>query len=88
MNLMPKFANCLYKGRKIGNNIEDENLNNKITLDNANILKFIFFFIYIKNMFIKINWIIVLMLSYPHDEVGNAFLTYDKLDEKGININQ
>ena len=28
---------------------------------------------------------IVLMLSYPHDEVGNAFLTYDELDEKGIN---
>ena len=25
------------------------------------------------------------MLSYPHDEVGNAFLTYDELDEKGIN---
>ena len=28
---------------------------------------------------------IVLMLSYPHDEVGNSFLTYDELDEKGIN---
>lgn len=28
---------------------------------------------------------IVLMLSYPSDEVGNAFLTYDDLDEKGIN---
>ena len=28
---------------------------------------------------------IVLMLSYPHDEVGNAFLSYDELDEKGIN---
>ena len=28
---------------------------------------------------------IVLMLSYPSDEVGNAFLTYDELDEKGIN---
>lgn len=28
---------------------------------------------------------IILMLSYPSDEVGNAFLTYDELDEKGIN---
>ena len=28
---------------------------------------------------------IVLMLSYPSDEVGNALLTYDDLDEKGIN---
>lgn len=28
---------------------------------------------------------IVLMLSYPSDEVGNALLTYDELDEKGIN---
>ena len=28
---------------------------------------------------------IYLMLSYPSDEVGNAFLTYDELDEKGIN---
>ena len=28
---------------------------------------------------------IVLMLSYPHDEVGNSFLSYDELDEKGIN---
>ena len=28
---------------------------------------------------------IVLMLSYPSDEVGNAFLTYDDLDEKNIN---
>ncbi len=28
---------------------------------------------------------IVLMLSYPSDEVGNALLTYDQLDEKGIN---
>lgn len=28
---------------------------------------------------------ITLMLSYPSDEVGNAFLTYDELDEKGIN---
>ena len=28
---------------------------------------------------------IVLMLSYPSDEVGNAFLTYDELDDKGIN---
>ena len=28
---------------------------------------------------------IILMLSYPHDEVGNSFLTYDELDEKGIN---
>ena len=28
---------------------------------------------------------IVLMLSYPSDEVGNAFLSYDELDEKGIN---
>ncbi len=28
---------------------------------------------------------IYLMLSYPSDEVGNAFLTYDDLDAKGIN---
>ena len=28
---------------------------------------------------------IVLMLSYPSDEVGNALLTYDQLDEQGIN---
>ncbi len=28
---------------------------------------------------------IVLMLSYPSDEVGNALLTYDQLDEAGIN---
>ena len=28
---------------------------------------------------------IVLMLSYPSDEVGNALLTYDQLDEKNIN---
>ena len=28
---------------------------------------------------------IYLMFSYPSDEVGNAFLTYDKLDEKGVN---
>ncbi|MBO7078543.1 MAG: coenzyme F420-0:L-glutamate ligase [Bacilli bacterium] len=28
---------------------------------------------------------IVLMLSYPSDEVGNALLTYDQLDEKGVN---
>lgn len=28
---------------------------------------------------------IVLMLSYPSDEVGNALLTYDQLDEKDIN---
>ena len=28
---------------------------------------------------------IVLMLSYPRDEVGNALLTYDDLDEKGVN---
>ena len=28
---------------------------------------------------------VVLMLSYPSDEVGNALLTYDDLDEKGIN---
>ena len=28
---------------------------------------------------------IVLMLSYPSDEVGNALLTYDELDEKGVN---
>ena len=28
---------------------------------------------------------IILMLSYPSDEVGNALLTYDDLDEKGIN---
>ncbi len=28
---------------------------------------------------------VVLMLSYPSDEVGNAFLTLDQLDEAGIN---
>ncbi len=28
---------------------------------------------------------IVLMLSYPSDEVGNALLSYDELDEKGVN---
>lgn len=28
---------------------------------------------------------IVLMLSYPSDEVGNALLTYDQLDAAGIN---
>ena len=28
---------------------------------------------------------IVLLLSYPSDEVGNAFLTYDELDEKNVN---
>ena len=28
---------------------------------------------------------IYLMLSYPSDEVGNAFLTYDELDMKGVN---
>ena len=28
---------------------------------------------------------IYLMFSYPSDEVGNALLTYDELDEKGIN---
>ena len=28
---------------------------------------------------------IVLMLSYPSDEVGNALLTYDQLDEAGVN---
>lgn len=28
---------------------------------------------------------IVLMLSYPSDEVGNALLNYDQLDEAGIN---
>ncbi len=28
---------------------------------------------------------IVLMFSYPSDEVGNALLTYDQLDEKNIN---
>ena len=28
---------------------------------------------------------ICLMLSYPSDEVGNALLTYDELDEKGVN---
>lgn len=28
---------------------------------------------------------VVLMLSYPGDEVGNALLTYDQLDEAGIN---
>ena len=27
---------------------------------------------------------IILMMSYPSDEVGNALLTYDDLDEKGI----
>lgn len=27
---------------------------------------------------------VVLMLSYPSDEVGNALLTYDQLDEKGV----
>ena len=28
---------------------------------------------------------VVLMLSYPSDEVGNALLTYDQLDDNGIN---
>ncbi len=28
---------------------------------------------------------IVLMLSYPSDEVGNSLLTYDQIDDKGIN---
>ena len=28
---------------------------------------------------------IVLMLSYPSDEVGNALLSFDDLDEKGVN---
>ena len=28
---------------------------------------------------------IVLMLSYPSDEVGNALLTFDQLDEAGVN---
>ena len=28
---------------------------------------------------------IVLMLSYPSDEVGNSFLTYDQLDDAGVN---
>ena len=28
---------------------------------------------------------VVLMLSYPSDEVGNALLTYDQLDEANIN---
>ncbi|MBQ2766748.1 MAG: coenzyme F420-0:L-glutamate ligase [Clostridia bacterium] len=28
---------------------------------------------------------VVLMFSYPSDEVGNALLTYDQLDEAGIN---
>ena len=28
---------------------------------------------------------IYLMFSYPSDEVGNAFLTLDELDEKGVN---
>ena len=28
---------------------------------------------------------VVLMLSYPSDEVGNALLTYEQLDEAGIN---
>ena len=29
---------------------------------------------------------VVLMLSYPSDEVGNALLTYDQLDEAGVNL--
>ena len=29
--------------------------------------------------------IVVLMLSYPSDEVGNALLTYDQLDDAGVN---
>ena len=28
---------------------------------------------------------VVLMLSYPSDEVGNALLTWDQLDDKGVN---
>ena len=28
---------------------------------------------------------VVLMLSYPSDEVGNALLTYDQVDEAGVN---
>ena len=28
---------------------------------------------------------IIVMLSYPSDEVGNALLTYDELDAKGVN---
>ena len=28
---------------------------------------------------------IYLMLSYPSDEVGNALLTYDEIDDKGVN---
>ena len=28
---------------------------------------------------------VVLMLSYPSDEVGNALVTYDQIDEAGIN---
>lgn len=28
---------------------------------------------------------VILMLSYPSDEVGNALLTYDQLDDAGIN---
>ena len=28
---------------------------------------------------------VVLMLNYPSDEVGNALLTYDQLDEAGVN---
>jgi len=28
---------------------------------------------------------VVLMLSYPSDEVGNALVTYDQLDEAGVN---
>ncbi len=28
---------------------------------------------------------VVLMLSYPSDEVGNALITYDQIDEAGIN---
>ena len=28
---------------------------------------------------------VVIMLSYPSDEVGNALITYDQLDESGVN---
>ena len=28
---------------------------------------------------------VVLMLSYPSDEVGNSLVTYDQIDEAGIN---
>ncbi len=42
------------------------------------------FAILLKGMARGVNKI-YLMLSYPSDEVGNALLTYDELDEKGVN---